>query len=103
MAVRKRCRSSGCKTNPRCDHAWWLDVMHHGKRYRMPLDDFAFPRGATAPITSKQEAEKVWEPKFIAEIASAKILGRRCNVKARPASRQPLLICSRCIGSARRR
>ena len=72
MAVRKRCRSSGCKTSPRCAHAWWLDVMHHSKRYRMPVDDFAFPRGATAPITSKQEAEKVWEPKFIAEIASGK-------------------------------
>lgn len=72
MAVRKRCRSSGCKTSPRCEHAWWLDVMYHGKRYRVPVDDFAFPRGATAPITSKQEAEKVWEPKFIAEIASGK-------------------------------
>jgi hypothetical protein len=36
------------------------------------VDDFAFPRGATAPITSKQEAEKMWEPKFIAEIASGK-------------------------------
>ena len=62
-------RLSGCKTSPRCDHAWWLDVMHHRKRYRMPVDDFAFPRGATAPITSKQEAEKMWEPKLIAEIA----------------------------------
>jgi integrase len=33
MAVRKRCRNSGCKTSPRCEHAWWLDVMHHGKRH----------------------------------------------------------------------
>jgi hypothetical protein len=46
--------------------------MHKGRRYRMPVDDFAFARGATAAITSKQEAEKVWEPKFIAEIASGK-------------------------------
>jgi integrase len=46
--------------------------MHDGKRYRMPVDDFAFARGASALITSKQEAEKVWEPKFIAEIASGK-------------------------------
>jgi len=38
----------------------------------MPVDDFAFARGARAPITSKQEAEKVWEPKFIAEIASGR-------------------------------
>ena len=46
--------------------------MHNGVRYRMPVDDFAFARGATAPVTSKQEAEKSWEPKFIAEIASGK-------------------------------
>jgi hypothetical protein len=38
----------------------------------MPVDDFAFARGARAPVTSKQEAEKVWEPKFIAEIASGR-------------------------------
>jgi hypothetical protein len=38
----------------------------------MPVDDFALARGATAPVTSKQEAEKVWEPKFIAEIVSGK-------------------------------
>jgi integrase len=72
MAVRKPCRSKGCKTSPRCEHPWWLDVMHKGHRYRMPVDDFAFARGATAAITSKQEAEKVWEPKFIAEVASGK-------------------------------
>jgi len=38
----------------------------------MPVDDFALARGATAPVTSKQEAEKVWEPKFIAEIVSGR-------------------------------
>jgi hypothetical protein len=72
MAVRKPCRSKGCKTSPRCEHPWWLDVMHNRERYRMPVDDFALARGATAPVTSKQEAEKVWEPKFIAEIVSGK-------------------------------
>jgi integrase len=72
MAVRKPCRSKGCKTCPRCEHPWWLDVMHNRERYRMPVDDFALARGATAPVTSKQEAEKVWEPKFIAEIVSGK-------------------------------
>ena len=61
MAVRKTCRSKGCKTSPRCEHPWWLDVMHNGTRYRMPVDDFALARGATAPVTSKQEAEKVWD------------------------------------------
>src|SRR5579864_440885 len=70
MPVRKQCRSKGCKTCPRCDHPWWLDVMHCGRRFRMAVNDFAFARGAKAPVDSRQEAEKVWEPKFIAEIAS---------------------------------
>src|SRR6266542_2234601 len=98
MAVRKRCRSSGCKASPRCAHAWWLDVMHHGKRYRMPVDDFAFPRGATAPITSKQEAEKVWEPKFIAEVASGKdprVAPRRESDAGKPATVADLFILYR--------
>ena len=69
MAVRKPCRSKGCKRSPRCDHPWWLDVMHKGRRYRMPVNEFAFARGAKAPVMSKQEAETVWEPKFMAEIA----------------------------------
>jgi integrase len=72
MAVRKPCRNKGCRTSPRCEHPWWLDVMHKGRRYRTPVDDFAFARGARAAVTSKQEAEKTWEPKFIAEIASGK-------------------------------
>ena len=29
-------------------------------------------RGATAPITSKQNAEHVWEPKFLAEIMAGR-------------------------------
>jgi len=72
MAVRKRCRGKGCRASPRCDHPWWFDVMHRGKRYRMLVDDFACPRGATATVTSKQEAEKVWEPRFIADITAGK-------------------------------
>jgi hypothetical protein len=46
--------------------------MHHGERYRMPVDAFALVRGATQPVSSKQEAEKVWEPKFIGEIVAGK-------------------------------
>jgi integrase len=38
----------------------------------MPVDDFALPRGATEPVTSKQTAEKVWEPKFVAEIVAGR-------------------------------
>ena len=62
MAVRKICKQKGCRASPRCSHPWWFDVMHQGRRWRMPVDDFALARGATAPITSKQNAEHVWEP-----------------------------------------
>src|SRR5438876_8732107 len=72
MAVRKICRQKGCLACPRCDHPWWFDVMHAGKRWRIPVDDFAIPRGATEPVTSKQTAEKVWEPKFLAEIVAGR-------------------------------
>ena len=72
MAVRKICKQKGCRASPRCNHPWWFDVMHQGKRWRMPVDDFALARGATAPITSKQNAEHVWEPKFLAEIMAGR-------------------------------
>ena len=72
MGVRKRCRSSGCANCPRCGHPWWFDIQHKSRRYRMSVDDFALTRGAKAPVTSKQEAEKVWEPMFIAEVVSGK-------------------------------
>ena len=94
MAVRKPCRSRGCKRSPRCDHPWWFDVMHRGKRYRMSVNDFAYARGATRSIASKQEAEKVWEPKFIAEIASGKdprITPTRDDAESRPATVAQLL------------
>ncbi len=65
-------QGESCKASPRCDHPWWFDVMHQGKRYRMPVDAFALIRGATQPVSSKQEAEKVWEPKFIGEIVSGR-------------------------------
>ena len=94
MAVRKRCRSSGCKKSPRCDHSWWLDVMHRGRRYRMPVNDFAFARGAKAPVTSKQEAEAVWEPKFKAEIATGhdpRVLPEREEVADKPKNVADLL------------
>lgn len=70
MAVRKQCKVKGCKSSPRCEHPWWFDVMYQRKRHRMPVDTFALARGAKQPVTSKQEAEKVWEPKFIGEIVA---------------------------------
>jgi hypothetical protein len=46
--------------------------MHEGQRWRMRVDDFALARGATEPITSKQAAERVWEPKFLGEIIAGR-------------------------------
>ena len=54
MAVRKICKPKGCRGSPRCDHAWWFDVMCRGKRWRMRVDEFAFARGATESVASKQ-------------------------------------------------
>ncbi len=68
MAIRKQCKSKGCRPSPRCDHPWWFDVMHQGVRYRMPVNEFALARGAEHPVASKQAAQKVWEPKFLGEI-----------------------------------
>lgn len=72
MAVRKICSAKGCRASPRCEHPWWFDVMVRRKRWRMPVDDFALVRGAKEPVTSKQVAERVWEPLFIAEITAGR-------------------------------
>jgi hypothetical protein len=72
MAVRKICKPKGCRGSPRCDHPWWFDVMHEGKRWRMRVDEFAIARGATEPVTSKQAAERVWEPKFLGELKTGR-------------------------------
>ena len=72
MPVRKQCVSKGCKSSPRCEHPWWLDVTHNGKRYRMPVDDFAAARGGTVPIVSKEECRKVWEPRFRDEVCKGR-------------------------------
>ena len=71
MAVRKQCRGKGCRKSS-CSHPWWLDVMYKGTRYRMPVNEFALSRGAQRPVTSKQEAQKVWEPLLITEIVAGK-------------------------------
>jgi hypothetical protein len=79
MAVRKQCKPKGCKASPKCEHPWWLDYQHRGKRYRMPVDDFAAPRmddSAHHTVRSKQEA-KDWERRFIAEIKAGRDPRRR--------------------------
>jgi integrase len=72
MAIRKICKQKGCRASPRCDHPWWFDVWHSGKRWRMRVNDFALTRGAREPITIKQTAEKLWEPRFLAEIIAGR-------------------------------
>lgn len=76
MAVRKRCAEDGCKKNDhRCDHPWWFDVMHRGKRHRMRVNNFAIPRmaeGDRRPVREKSEAERKWEPLFLGEIAAGR-------------------------------
>ena len=73
MSARKRCgKKTGCLKSPRCEHPWWLDVMYRQRRYRMNVNEFALARGAHQPVTTKHEAEKVWEPLFIAEIVAGK-------------------------------
>ena len=72
MSVRKICKAKGCKSSPRCEHEWWFDYMHTGKRWRMPVNDYAIPRGATERVTSKQTIKDVWWPKFVAEVVSGK-------------------------------
>jgi hypothetical protein len=46
--------------------------MYEGKRWRMRVDEFGLVRGATEPVTSKQVAERVWEPKFLGEIMAGR-------------------------------
>jgi hypothetical protein len=46
--------------------------MHGGKRWRMRVEDFALARGAPEPVTVKQTAEKLWEPRFLAEIIAGR-------------------------------
>jgi integrase len=72
MSVYKQCRSKGCKASPRCDHPWYIAKRHKGRRYAMPVDDFAAPRGADHKITSKQEVTEVWYPEFVAAIKAGK-------------------------------
>jgi integrase len=73
MPIIKQCKAKGCKYGDhRCSHPWWFDVMHDKRRFRMLVNDFALKRGATTPVTSKQEAEKRWYPLFLGEIGSGK-------------------------------
>ncbi len=68
MGVHKICQFKGCPHGDhRCSHPWWFDVMRHGVRYRMPVDEYAAPRGATAIVRTKEQA-KEWLAKFKTDI-----------------------------------
>lgn len=77
MSVFKPCKAKGCESSPRCEHPWWFDFMHEGRRHRMPADDFVLPRLAhegrePLPIKSKTELKAEWEPRFKAEIIAGR-------------------------------
>ena len=70
MAIRRKCSDRGCKNGRRCLEHLQFDVMFHGMRYRMMVNDFAIPRmeaGRQRPVGSIEEARD-WERLFIGEI-----------------------------------
>jgi hypothetical protein len=72
--IRRRCIELGCKNGRRCLEHLRFDVMWRGKRYRMPVNDFAIPRmepGKQKPIESMEEARD-WERLFIGEIKAGR-------------------------------
>jgi integrase len=72
--IRRRCTERNCKNGRRCLEHLRLDVMWRGRRYRMPLNDFAIPRmepGKQRPIESMEQARD-WERLFIGEIKAGR-------------------------------
>src|SRR5688572_1563361 len=70
MSIRRRCTESSCKTGRRCLEHLRFDVMWRGKRFRLPVNEYAIPRmdpGKQRPIQSMEEARD-WERRFIGEI-----------------------------------
>jgi integrase len=70
MTIRRRCTERNCKNGRRCLEHLRFDVMWRGKRYRMPVNDFAIPRmepGKQRPIQSLEEARD-WERRFIGDV-----------------------------------
>ncbi len=70
MSIRRRCTERSCKNGRRCLEHLRFDVMWRGKRYRMPVNEYAIPRmepGKQRPIQSMEEARD-WERRFIGEV-----------------------------------
>ena len=74
MAIRRRCNGGTCKSSRRCLEHLWFDVMYRGKRFRMPVNEFAVARmepGKQRPVGSLEEARD-WERLFIGEIKAGR-------------------------------
>src|SRR5438093_1822894 len=74
MTIRRRCTERDCKNGRRCLEHLRFDVMWRGKRYRMPLNEFAIPRmepGKQRPIQSMEEARD-WERLFVGEVRAGR-------------------------------
>ena len=59
MTIRRRCTDRKCKKGRRCLEQLRFDMMWRGKRYRVPVNEFAIPRmepGKQRPIQSMEEA-----------------------------------------------
>jgi hypothetical protein len=72
MSVMKNCKYRGCRTSPRCRHDWFFDMEYRNSRYSMKVNEYAALRGATHPVTSKQEAREVWEPLYRLDIIAGR-------------------------------
>jgi len=74
MTIRRRCNEGNCTNGRKCLEHLRFDMMWHGKRYRMPVNDFAIPRmepGKQRPIQSMEEARD-WERLFIGEVKAGR-------------------------------
>jgi hypothetical protein len=70
MTIRRRCTDRNCKNGRRCLEHLRFDVSWQGKRYRMPVNEYAIPRmeaGKQRPIESMEEARD-WERRFVGEV-----------------------------------
>jgi len=72
--IRRRCKEGTCTNGRRCLEHLRFDVMWRGRRYRMPINEYAIPRmepGKQRPIESMEEARD-WERRFIGEIKAGR-------------------------------
>ncbi len=72
--IRRRCTERNCKNGRKCLEHLRFDLMFRGKRYRIPVNEFAIPRmeaGKQRPIQSMEEARD-WERRFIGEIKAGR-------------------------------